>query len=562
MTVPNESKSTVRLISDWLLILGFCAFLFAFGLNYIGLIGADEPRYAQIAREMLARHDWVTPILGGKPWLEKPVLYYWEAMLSYSIFGVSDWAARIPSAVDATLLVIAVYLFLRRFRLEFQLDGALMTASAAAVIGFSRAASTDMPLAAAFTIGMLAWCAWFESGRRLYLAGFYVLIALAMLAKGPVAPFLAGLIIALFALARGDYRLILRTLWLPGILLFCAVALPWYVLVQLRNPEFFHVFILQHNLARFSTDLYHHEQPFWYYVPVAALGLLPWLVFVIAATVETVRLWWQDRRAAGQSEEALNVFLIIWLLAPIVFFSLSQSKLPGYILPAIPAAPLLVANYLRRHVLDDIRPSLGLIISHCAMAALPLIPALMIQYILRFHRLPWGAGVYVSSIVALVIVVAMAFTLCSQLGLRMLRFVTLVPVVLAVAAVLKIGGTMLDEKLTTRPLASDINRVEAGLLPAAVYHTPREIEYGLAFYRNQVIDNYDRGEVPPGAHVLVAPDWFDPENPPVFLQRRRVSLLGTYDPQHLQYFWVSAPLPKSQSDMHGMPGMENMPHHD
>jgi len=90
-----------RPATDWLLILGFCGFLFFFGLNYFGLIGADEPRYAQVAREMLAHHDWITPILGGKPWLEKPVLYYWQAMLSYSIFGVSDWAARIPSGVAA-----------------------------------------------------------------------------------------------------------------------------------------------------------------------------------------------------------------------------------------------------------------------------------------------------------------------------------------------------------------------------------------------------------------------------------------------------------------------------
>ena len=101
---------------DWLLLAGFCGFLFFFGLAYFGLLGADEPRYAQVAREMLARHDWITPTLGGKPWLEKPALYYWQTMLAYSVFGVSDWAARLPSAVDATLMVVAVYLFLRRFR--------------------------------------------------------------------------------------------------------------------------------------------------------------------------------------------------------------------------------------------------------------------------------------------------------------------------------------------------------------------------------------------------------------------------------------------------------------
>src|SRR5207253_179122 len=103
-----------RTRADWLLLIGFCAFLFFFGLNYFGLIGADEPRYAQIAREMLVRHDWITPVLGGKPWLEKRVLYYWQAMLAYSICGVCDWAARIPSAVAATLLVIAVSFSLPR----------------------------------------------------------------------------------------------------------------------------------------------------------------------------------------------------------------------------------------------------------------------------------------------------------------------------------------------------------------------------------------------------------------------------------------------------------------
>src|SRR6266700_4605746 len=133
---------STRTRTDVLLIAGFCAFLFFYGIGQFGLIGADEPRYAQVAREMLERHDWVTPVLGGHAWLEKPPLYYWQAMLAYSIFGVSDWAARLPSAVDATLMVAAIYLFLKRVRPGFELDGSLMAASAAGVIAFARAAST------------------------------------------------------------------------------------------------------------------------------------------------------------------------------------------------------------------------------------------------------------------------------------------------------------------------------------------------------------------------------------------------------------------------------------
>ena len=181
-----------RASTDWLLLAGFCGFLFFFGLAYFGLIGADEPRYAQVAREMLARHDWITPTLGGKPWLEKPPLYYWQAMLAYSIFGVSDWAARLPSAADATLMVIVIYLFLKSLRPGFQLDGALMTASAAGVIGFARAASTDMPLAAMFTIALLAWYAWYESESYRDLAIFYGFLASGHAGQGTRGAVISG----------------------------------------------------------------------------------------------------------------------------------------------------------------------------------------------------------------------------------------------------------------------------------------------------------------------------------------------------------------------------------
>jgi 4-amino-4-deoxy-L-arabinose transferase-like glycosyltransferase len=525
--------------TDWLLIAGFCAFLFFWGLNYFGLIGADEPRYAQIAREMLARHDWITPVLGGKPWLEKPPLYYWQAMISYSIFGVCDWAARIPSALDASLMIVAVYLFLGRFRPGFQLDGALMTASTAAVVGFARAAATDMPLTATLTIGLLAWFAWYESGKPTYLAGFYAFIALGTLAKGPIAPSLAAATIILFAIFTRDARTLRRTLWIPGILLFCAVALPWYMAVQLRNPDFFRTFILQHNLARFGTNLYHHEEPSWYYAPVALLTLVPWTIFVVDSIFESVRLWWAERRSIAHAEDALNVFLFIWLLFPIVFFSLSQSKLPGYILPAVPAGAILLAEYVRRHVTDEVRPPVFAIILHSMLAALPIIPAMALPYLLIHHRLAWSPFTAVGIVIAVPLAAGIAATLLSNLGLRMLRFVTLVPVVLSVAAILRIGGPTLDQTLTARPLANEIGRVEAGLLPAAVFRVPRETEYGFAFYRNQRIQSYDRGEIPSQPHLLVTSEGELPRLPTI-LRNRHISLLGVFPPQHLEYYWVSA----------------------
>ena len=535
---------TTRTRTDVLLIAGFCTFLFFYGLNQFGLIGADEARYAQVAREMLDRGDWITPTLNGHPWLEKPPLYYWQAMLVYAWFGVSDWAARIPSAVDASLMVVAVYIFFRRFRRGVQVEAALITASCAGVVGYARAASMDMALAAALSVGMLAWWAWRESHKRGYLALFYTAMALGMLAKGPVAPFLAGGVIVLHAAASREFRLITRTLWLPGVLLFCAIALPWYVAVQMRNPEFFRLFILEHNLARFSSDLYHHREPLWYYLPVTLLALLPWTAFMFAAFARTVQVWWAERKSAATETDLefdLNLFACCWLIVPVIFFSISQSKLPGYILPALPAGALLLADYLRQHLQHESAgpASRWLAISHALLATAPLVPALLIAHLLEGHRLPGGKPMFVALAAAFVLAAGIALTLVSKLGLRMLRFVTLVPVILCMGAVLKFGAHGLDRQLSARPLAREISSMETQPLPLAVFRVSRELEYGLTFYLNQTPMRYESGQIHAGEHLVVAPENWQPE---VAREAagRRVSFLGHYAPQHVDYFWVSS----------------------
>jgi 4-amino-4-deoxy-L-arabinose transferase-like glycosyltransferase len=536
---------TNRTRTDLLLLAGFCAFLFFYGLSQFGLIGADEPRYAQVAREMLEQHNWITPVLGGQPWLEKPPLYYWQAMLAYKILGVSDWAARLPAALDATLLILAVYLFLRRFRRGVELDGALITASSAGIVGYARAASMDMALAATFTIAMLGWWAWRESNARTYLAIFYGFIALATLAKGPVAPFFACAVIILYAVAVRELRLVLKTLWLPGILLFCLVALPWYLAVQMQNPLFFREFILQHNLERFSHNLYHHTEPFWYYLPVTALALVPWTLFVIAAFVRSVRECWTRRKSFDSVhddvESQFSIFASCWLIVPVAFFSFSQSKLPGYILPAAPAGGLLLADYLRQRLTqsEPERVARGLTVLHALLASAPIVPALLIAYLVTQHSLPRGQPMLVALAFALVLCAGIVLTLLSQPGLRMLRFVTLIPVVLTVAATLKLGSEAIDQTLSARPLAREVAAMQTRPLPLAVYHVRRELEYGLTFYRNQVTFNYDWGSVPREEHLLVAPENSQVEIA-ALVPGRRVSYLGHYSAQHVDYYWVAA----------------------
>ena len=517
-------------IPDWLFLLAVCGFFFFWKLSSFGLIGADERRYAQVAREMLGRHDWITPTLGGTAWLVKPPLYYWQAMVAYRIFGVSDWAARLPSAFDALLLVFAVYWLLRRFCLGMELDGALMLATNAGVVGYARAASMDMALAATFSIAMLAWYAWFESNDRKYLAIFYAGLALGMLAKGPVSPFLAALLITLFAALQKSIAIVRRTLWLPGIALFCLIGLPWFILVQLRNPQFFRVFVLEHNLARFGTNLYHHPEPFWYYVPVSLLGWMPWSVLVIAGLI------WSIRHTKSEDSDRLNAFLLIWIALVIVFFSISQSKLPGYVLPAIPAGAVLMAQWLRERVAQ--KPSAILAGLHALAASALIFPALMIQFFLLDRQAVWGRRPAVVPLIATTAIAVLICVLLWRSGWRTLRVATLIPAIVVVAIVLRFGSPPMDNALSARSVVDALSQYDPHHLPVAAFLVPRETEFGLAFYHNQAIPRYELGQVPEGEHMVVAAQGY-PKGVNKASGRHAV-FLGNFAAQKLDLFYVPA----------------------
>jgi 4-amino-4-deoxy-L-arabinose transferase-like glycosyltransferase len=523
---------------ELLIIAIFCVFFFFYGLNAIGLVGADEPRYAQLAREMLARGDWVTPTLYGNPWLEKPVLYYWGAMVSYWLLGVRDWAARVPCAAWAMLMAFAIYFFVRRFRRPAELGSALMFCSTVAIFGFARGASTDMPLAATFTIAMLAWFAWYATARKRWLAVFYFFIAFGALAKGPVAPGLALLLIIPFALLRREAKIIARTLWPPGIALFLAVALPWYVMVQLRNPQFFTEFILRQNFARFSSNLYRHHYPWWYYAPVLLLGLFPWTIFSIRGLVYSIRI------ASGREQEpdpqegelkGLHLFLILWTVIPVLFFSISQSKLPGYILPAIPAWILLAALYLVRAAeLSKPIPAWLSIVQSLWLAAIcagvMLGPRLMVH---PHEAIP--PNVLRTAGFVFVGVLLFAYGFMRVGGWEMLRFATLLPTILALGFVLKIAAPVIDGAQSARPVAEQLATINRSNLPVAVNHVHRTMEYGLGFYRNQQTFNYEQGEMPAGRHILIAP-LDNPGTPPAGTWKR--VWVGEFGPQRLGYWWM------------------------
>ncbi len=544
-------------------ILFFYGLVPIFGGAGLGLVGADEPRYAQVAREMLARRDYVTPILYGKPWLEKPALYYWRAMLSFREFGVHDWAARLPSATFALTLVVLVYLHMKRFRPGAHLNAALITASCFGILSFARGASTDMQLAAPFGIGMLGWYAWYETDSKFWLFDLYFFIGLATLAKGPVAPFLAGLILIVFAALRREWSLLRRTFWWPGALLYLALVLPWFIEVQRRNPNFLRVFLLQHNLERFATDRYRHGQALWYYLPVVLLALLPWAVLSVAALVSAIReslTEWRARRSKGhykgfqRAGDAFPEFLVIWALLPILFFTFSDSKLPGYILPSIPPLTVLTGDYLNRRrglspwLLGGHALLVGLLTTAVLLAPGFVAAGEVLHPPVRaaFAAALAGAGA------ALLILVTV-----TRFGLPKLRAATLLPLTVMLLFVFGIGpvfgipaaprskGTirLLDLAYSPRPLARALaSAAPPGVELIAVFRVRRDVEYGLAFYRNQPVVDYDRQAIPVGEHILISREPFARELPQR-LRGRNYTLLTKVPEQDLLIFQVAAQNP-------------------
>jgi len=319
-----------------------------------------------------------------------------------------------------------------------------------------------------------------------------------------------------------------RTIWLPGIVLFCAVGLPWYVLVELRNPQFFRFFILVHNLARFGTNVFHHPEPFWYYGPVTLLGWVPWAIFVLLAMVFALQ-------KLKDKDDSLSAFLLIWTAAVIVLFSLSRSKLPGYILPAIAPGILLAAEYVRLRLGQ--KPRLFVALLHAALSHALIFCALMIQYLVLQHRIPWTTAATVPLIVAFLAAAAIVVTLLKS-GYRSLRLVTLAPAVLAVAVALRFGAAPLDQTLSARSVNTSLSQFDPHHLPVAVFLVPRETEFGLQFYRDQSISRYELGQVPAQEHLVVAAQGY-PKGVSKAAGRKAI-YLGNFAAQRLDFFYVPA----------------------
>jgi len=309
------------------------------------LFDPDEGRYAEIPREMVASGDWVTPTLNDLKYFEKPPLQYWATAALYAGFGVHPWTARLYATVLAFLCIPLVYAFCRR--IGYSTEISLIAAALLAINPYFAVTGQLNLLDQGFTFFLSAALFSFviaqrERGSparsRNWMLLTWAALALAVMSKGVVTLVLAGATLAAYLIAARDLSLLRRLQLRIGIPLFLVIVVPWFSLVQRRNPEFFQFFFIREHVERFLTTVDNRVEPFWYFIPIVAVALLP----VIANWRNWRLAKIEGERAAGEFRAEL--FLLLWCAAVVVLFSFSQSKLASYVMPVMPPLAVVLAR--------------------------------------------------------------------------------------------------------------------------------------------------------------------------------------------------------------------------
>lgn len=360
--ISKRPALAVTLSILWLVLIGGVAFFWHLGS--LGLIDETEPLFAEASRQMLVTGDWITPFFNGETRFDKPALIYWCQAIAYSIFGVNEWAVRLPSALAALgLISLALYTIQWYLAREDYLEqkvrptrrwltaalGAAIMALNPEMIVWGRAGVSDMLLVGCMDSALLCFFLGYaqpsksEVKARWYLA-FYILIAAAILTKGPVGIVLPALIIGIFLLYMGNAKEVLREMRpLTGLLIILCLSLPWYVLVIWRNGEnYINSFFGYHNVERFTSVVNRHSAPWYFYFIIVLLGFAPYSVYLPLAMAR-LKFWQRNYWRSQERSSQLGLFAFFWFITIFGFFTIAVTKLPSYVLPLMPAAAILVA---------------------------------------------------------------------------------------------------------------------------------------------------------------------------------------------------------------------------
>ncbi|HQT40765.1 MAG TPA: glycosyltransferase family 39 protein [Polynucleobacter sp.] len=331
-----------------ILILVLIYGLLWFGtLNYRHLIPSDEGRYAEISREMLVTGDWVTPRYNGYKYFEKPPLQIWATATAFNLFGIGDWQARLWTALTGFLTILFVgFTGARIYNARAGWIAALVLASSPMWVIGGHINSLDMGLSAFLVAALcsllLAQTSRLQSGTRNWMWACWALMGLATLSKGVVGLAIPGMVFVVYSITAWDWKIWKHLYIISGTIVFLAITAPWFVLVAQRNPEFLEFFFIHEHLQRFTQTAHSRTGPIYFFIPLLILGFLPWVAQIPGAIGQA----WQERNRQFSS----GWLLTCWFAVILGFFSLSQSKLPGYIIPIFPALALIVGNRLDRNL--------------------------------------------------------------------------------------------------------------------------------------------------------------------------------------------------------------------
>jgi 4-amino-4-deoxy-L-arabinose transferase-like glycosyltransferase len=335
---PYKSKSFL-----WGLFILFCLFwLYALGARI--LVPTDEGRYAEMAREMVATGDWITTRLNGIKYFEKPPLQTWMNALTFELFGLGEWQARLWTGLNGLLgVVLVAYTGKRVFNSRVGITAGLVLGSSFWWAALGHINTLDMGLSGMMTVALCALLIAQRNDatareRRNWMMACWAGMALAVLSKGLIGIVLPGAVLVLYTFIARDWAIWKRLHLVLGTVVFFAICAPWFVLVSMKNPEFAHFFFIHEHFERFTTKIHHRYAPWYYFIPLLIGGIMPWLGVMMQSL-------WQGRRDASSGFQPKKI-LLIWALFIFFFFSISDSKLPSYILPIFPALAMLIACYL------------------------------------------------------------------------------------------------------------------------------------------------------------------------------------------------------------------------
>jgi 4-amino-4-deoxy-L-arabinose transferase-like glycosyltransferase len=492
---PREKAIFVRKNSIVLATIGVlltAMFLYFAGLDGYPLLDPDEGRYAEIPREMLESGDFITPRLNYVKYFEKPPLFYWLTAGSMALFGQKEWAVRMVPAVAGFLTLLLIMGFGKRI-----FDG--RTGVMAAWIYLTSvipAVLARLPIIdGVFSLTLTAtWGAWYlgykaqtKVSRRVWYYTSWACLGLAVMTKGIAAIALTGLIVVGFIICRRDWRALLSFAWIPGLLIFAVIVVPWHWAVSSENPGFFHFYIVIQHFARLVSP--EHAKPFWFFMAIFPFGTLLWVVFFFPTAAKSFRKAFKAVRSPLEDgQEGENVlFLVIWVIAVIGLFSLSSCKLIPYILPAYPAMALLMAHFISGLALTKRLVFWGTVILAILLLVCAgiLIPVVMRQDVLSMAELlpairVGQVGLILSSVFLLVSLFKRHLIPFATGFVMVLLFPAMLMVVPSVAKYRKIGGFIKD---MPRPLPEEIRIAE--------WHT---YDHALSFYsgrRTILVDEID-----------------------------------------------------------------------